>query len=69
MHDMKKTGSEDEDFLRPEYTREDLGEIVRGKYTGAVAEKASARDREIINAHAVELNQEAEDVLSYQVIP
>ena len=28
-----------------------------------------SRDLEIINAHAAELNQEAEDVLSYQVLP
>jgi hypothetical protein len=27
-----------------------------------------SRDLEIINAHAAELNQEAEDVLSYQVM-
>ncbi len=29
----------------------------------------SSNDIEIINAHAAELNAEAEDVLAYQVIP
>jgi hypothetical protein len=29
---MKKAKSESNDWLRPEYSRQDLGEIVRGKY-------------------------------------
>ena len=32
MTQMKKTNT-DSDELRPEYTREDFGEMVRGKYT------------------------------------
>ena len=31
--------------------------------------RKSSTDLEIINNHAAELNAEAEDVLSYQVIP
>jgi hypothetical protein len=31
---MKKAESESNDWLRPEYERSDLGEIVRGKYAG-----------------------------------
>ena len=34
-----------------------------------MAATRQARDLAIIKAHAAELNQEAEDVLSYQVIP
>ncbi len=33
---MAKT--EDEDWLRPEYKRSDLGEIVRGKYAARLRE-------------------------------
>ncbi|HZF13946.1 MAG TPA: hypothetical protein VFE33_34570 [Thermoanaerobaculia bacterium] len=35
---MKKAKLEDDDWLRPEYTRSDLGEIVRGKYADRLAE-------------------------------
>ena len=35
---MKKAKSEDDDWLRPEYTRSDLGEIVRGKYADRLGE-------------------------------
>lgn len=35
---MKKDKPEDTDWLRPEYTRADLGEIVRGKYADRLGE-------------------------------
>lgn len=35
---MKKAESEADDWLRPEYRREDLGKIVRGKYAKRLSE-------------------------------
>lgn len=35
---MRKAKTEDEDWLRPEYKRSDLGEIVRGKYAVRLGE-------------------------------
>jgi hypothetical protein len=35
---MKKAKSEMNDWLRPEYDRTDLGEIVRGKYANRLGE-------------------------------
>ena len=37
---MKKTGS-DSDELRPEYRREDFGDMVRGKYAARVRESSN----------------------------
>ena len=34
---MKKAKSEATDWLRPEYTRADLGPVVRGKYASRIA--------------------------------
>jgi len=34
---MKKVKSESRDWLRPEYKRSDLGQIVRGKYARRMA--------------------------------
>jgi hypothetical protein len=38
---MKKAKSEDNDWLRPEYRRPDLGEIVRGKYARRLSESTN----------------------------
>ena len=38
---MKKVKSEANDWLRPEYTRDDLGAIVRGKYAQRIASKSN----------------------------
>ena len=38
---MKKTKSEKDDWLRPEYKRSDLGPIVRGKYAHRIAAKSN----------------------------
>ena len=35
---MKKSETEKDDWLRPEYRRSDLGEIVRGKYASRLSE-------------------------------
>lgn len=51
------------------HLRSDLVEAALRAYLLQLRRQDSARDLEIINAHAAELNQEAEDVLSYQVIP
>jgi metal-responsive CopG/Arc/MetJ family transcriptional regulator len=42
---------------------------VRSFIAQLILAEQNARDLEIINRHADELNAEAEDVLSYQVIP
>ena len=34
---MKKANAEANDWLRPEYTRTDLGPLVRGNYTRGIA--------------------------------
>jgi hypothetical protein len=52
----------------PEH-RSELVEAALREYLPLLHKRVPSRDLEIINAHAVELNQEAEDVLSYQVIP
>lgn len=49
--------------------RSDLVEAALKDYLLRLRRRDSSRDLEIINAHAAELNEEAEDVLSYQVIP
>jgi metal-responsive CopG/Arc/MetJ family transcriptional regulator len=51
----------------PEH-RSELVEAALKAYLLRLRQRASSRDLEIINSHAVELNQEAEDVLSYQVM-
>jgi len=38
----KKVKSEANDWLRPEYRRSDLGEIVRGKYARRLGESRGA---------------------------
>jgi hypothetical protein len=38
---MKKAKSEASDWLRPEYKRSELGEIVRGKYARRLAESTN----------------------------
>ena len=38
---MKKAKAEVNDWLRPEYTRADLGPIVRGKYTRRIAAESN----------------------------
>ena len=49
--------------------RSELVEAALREYLPQVLKRDPSRDLEIINAHAAELNQEAEDVLSYQVMP
>ena len=49
--------------------RSELVEAALRAYLPQLGEPDSSGDLEIINAHAAELNQEVEDVLSYQVIP
>jgi len=38
---MKKVKSEANDWLRPEYRRSDLGEVVRGKYSRRLGESSN----------------------------
>jgi hypothetical protein len=38
---MKRAKSEGNDWLRPEYRRSDLGEIVRGKYARRLGESSN----------------------------
>jgi hypothetical protein len=52
----------------PEH-RSKLVEAALREYLPRLAQRDPSRDLDIINANAAELNQEAEDVLSYQVIP
>jgi metal-responsive CopG/Arc/MetJ family transcriptional regulator len=52
----------------PEH-RSELVEAALREYLPLLPNRLASRDSEIINAHAAELNQEAEDVLSYQVAP
>lgn len=49
--------------------RSELVEAALREFLPLLHKRDPSRDMEIINAHAAELNQEAEDVLSYQVIP
>jgi metal-responsive CopG/Arc/MetJ family transcriptional regulator len=49
--------------------RSELVEAALREYLPLLGKRDPSRDLEIINSHAAELNQEAEDVLSYQVIP
>ncbi|HEX5758013.1 MAG TPA: hypothetical protein VF121_02365 [Thermoanaerobaculia bacterium] len=49
--------------------RSELVETAVRAHLLRLRRRDSSRDLEIINAHAKELNEEAEDVLSYQVIP
>jgi metal-responsive CopG/Arc/MetJ family transcriptional regulator len=49
--------------------RSELVEAALREYLPQLRKSDPARDLEIINAHAAELNEEAEDVLSYQVVP
>lgn len=49
--------------------RSELVETALKAYLLRLRRRDSSQDLEIINAHAVELNEEAEDVLSYQVFP
>lgn len=39
------------------------------EYLAQLQKRNTSRDLEIINAHAAELNQEVEEVLSYRVMP
>lgn len=58
---------------RPERGRPVAGEVARGEnavraFIAALAHKErDARELDVINRHADWLNQEAEDVLAYQV--
>ncbi len=38
---MKKAKSQEKDDLRPEYSRSDFGEMVRGKYAARIAEESN----------------------------
>lgn len=49
--------------------RSELVEAALREYLPQLRKRDPSRDLEIINAHAAELNQEAGDVLSYQVMP
>ncbi|HXO19358.1 MAG TPA: hypothetical protein VOA87_05455 [Thermoanaerobaculia bacterium] len=49
--------------------RSELVEAALREYLPLLHNRVPSRDLEIINAYAAELNQEAEDVLSYRVIP
>jgi metal-responsive CopG/Arc/MetJ family transcriptional regulator len=49
--------------------RSELVEAALREYLLQLRKRDPSRDLEIINAHAAELNKEAEDVLSYQVMP
>lgn len=49
--------------------RSDLVEAALREYLPQLRKSDPSRDLEIINANAAELNQEAEEVLSYQVTP
>jgi metal-responsive CopG/Arc/MetJ family transcriptional regulator len=49
--------------------RSELVEAALREYLPRLRQRDPSRDLEIINAHAAELNQEAEDVLSNQVMP
>jgi metal-responsive CopG/Arc/MetJ family transcriptional regulator len=48
--------------------RSELVEAALREYLPRLRKRDPSRDLEIINAHAAELNREAEDVLSYQVM-
>jgi metal-responsive CopG/Arc/MetJ family transcriptional regulator len=52
----------------PEH-RSELVEAALRAYLLRLRQRDASRDLEIINAHAAELNLEAEDVLSYQAMP
>ncbi|HEV3074970.1 MAG TPA: hypothetical protein VHB47_11175 [Thermoanaerobaculia bacterium] len=47
----------------------ELVEAALREYLPQLCKRDPSRDLEIINANAAELNQEAEDVLSYLVAP
>jgi len=49
--------------------RSELVEAALREFLPLLQKRDASTDVEIINAHAAELNEEAEDVLSYQVIP
>lgn len=49
--------------------RSEIVEAALREYLAQLRRRDPSRDLEIINAHAAELNQEAEDVLSYQAMP
>ena len=49
--------------------RSELVEAALREFLPLLQKRDTSRDLEIINANASELNEEAEDVLSYQVIP
>ena len=54
----------------PHKSRSDFIEkAVRAYLAKVIRDQQDARDLEIINQHADRLNQEAKDVLKYQVIP
>jgi len=54
----------------PHKSRSDFIEkAVRAYISQAIRDRKNARDLEIINRQADRLNREANDVLSYQVIP
>jgi len=54
----------------PHKSRSDFIEkAVRAYISQAIRDRQNARDLDIINRHAERLNQEASDVLTYQVIP
>ncbi len=49
--------------------RSEIVEAALRAYFAQPRQGEDAADLDIINAHAAELNEEAEDVLAYQVIP
>ncbi|VAW33711.1 hypothetical protein MNBD_CHLOROFLEXI01-1143 [hydrothermal vent metagenome] len=61
--------SVDEFALRYKSRSEFLEIIIRKTIAQMIRDEQNERDLKIINEHADRLNQEAEDVLAYQVIP
>ena len=51
------------------HDRSELVEAALREYLPQLDKRDPSRDLEIINACAAELNRDAEDVLSYQVVP
>lgn len=52
-----------------EQGRSSIVEAALRAYLAAPNPSENARDLAIINAHAMELNEEAADVLEYQIVP
>jgi metal-responsive CopG/Arc/MetJ family transcriptional regulator len=59
----------DERARQHDENRSDFIEAAVRAFIGRPSAQQSAKDLQILNQHADRLNLEAEDVLSYQVIP